>query len=181
MWTDVTRAGLLEGVKVIGQIFPSIGQMFIAQMTGGPMPEPPKLNGTNGAAPNGQQHAPQLAGAVPEEKQLIDRFVKAAEEYKVEADLTAADRLFGKDDDSGRPVTAGVFTRAQVAILAAVREGKAAVETLDVLLPDSGSPDAITDQQMMKAMAFITFDMGKDLGRFFSLRKERRAAPSKPN
>lgn len=171
IWADVTRAGMLEGVKVLGTIFPGIGQAFLAHMTGKPIPDPPQLDGAKLAeAANG---TPQLP-AVPEEKVLVDRFIAAAESHRIDSDHTAAEKIFGKDDELGKPLEPGVFTREQVAILSGVHTGTLSVDALDALLPDSGKAEAIAMLTMVKAAAFCTPAMIKDVKRFMELRVAAR-------
>lgn len=175
MWSNVTEAAMLEAVKQVGQIFPGIGAMFIAHMTGKTPPDPPQLSDgkiVQQAAPSG---APQLPP--PEEQVIIKRFIAAAESHKV-GDKTAAEKLFGEDDDSGNAITPGVFSREQVTILSGVDAGTIGVEALDALLTDSGKPEAVTGMQMVKAMAFMTPAMITDVTRFMVLRKEARAVKS---
>lgn len=175
MWTDVMKAGMLEAVQVVGKFLPGIGGLFMAQMTGKPIPDPPQLAAAPAAPPNGQ---PQLAAA-PEEKVVIDRFIAAAEAHRIDADHTAAEKLFGKDDDKTHAILeAGVFTRAQVAILTGVHTGTLPIEALDALLPDSGKAEAVTMVQILGAIAYLTPPMKADLDRFMTLRKEKRAKPA---
>lgn len=176
MMTDVTRAGLLEAIKVVGQLFPGFGQLAIASISGKPLPPPPQLtpNGTANGATNGTngvagQTQPQLPPA-DNEKVYVDRFIEAAEKHKV-GDSTAAEKLFGKDDDAGKPIEAGVFTREQVAILTGVHMGSLGVEALDALLPGSAKPEEVQGLQMVKAVAYLTPEMLSDMSRFLELRK----------
>lgn len=175
MWTDVTRAGMLEGVKVLGQLFPGFGQLFVALMQGKTPPPPPQLpsNGANGAstdAGNGVGAAPTQPQLPESEKALVDSFIEAAEKHKI-GDDTAAEKLFGKDDNKGNQIAAGVFTREQVAILTGVHVGSLTVDALDALLPDSGKPEAVKGLQIAQAMAFLTPDMLRDMSRFLEIRK----------
>lgn len=172
MWTDVTRAGMLEAVKVLGQLFPGFGQLFGAIIAGKPIPPPPQLppngaNGTNGVAAAPTQ--PQLPPAA-DEKTLVDRFIEAAEKHKI-GDSTAAEKLFGKDDAAGKPIEPGVFTREQVAVLTGVHVGSLGVDALDAILPQSGRPEEVQGLQMAKAIAFLTPEMLSDMTRFIELRR----------
>jgi len=188
MWNDVTKASLLGAVDVMKQLFPGFGALFLARLQGKDAPPPPQLmEGTNapaGAAAVGAA-APQATipagGApppapLPEEKKVVDRFIDAAEKNKMPDGWTSAERLFGKDDDTGKPLAAGIFDRAQVVILSTVHTGKAGVDTLDALLPDSGKPEAIREEQLMRAMAYLTPPMLNDCLEFLKLRKEARDA-----
>jgi hypothetical protein len=174
MYTDVIRAGMLEGVKVLGALFPGFGQLFHAIVANKPIPSPPQLPNADGAAtPGTAPTQPQLPPA-PSEKALVDAFIDAAEKHKIDDTHTAAEKLFGKDDDSGKPLESGVFTREQVAILAGVRAGSLPIDALDAILPDSGKPEAIQGVQMAKAMAYLTPDMISNISRCFELRKAAR-------
>ena len=182
MWTDVTRGSIIEGIKVLGQLVPGFGQLFLAQLTGQPPPEPPQLHAPGAtpplAPPPSGGDAPQLP-AVPEEKLIIDRFIAGARARKIDDTHTAADKLFGKDDDAtGATLEAGVFSREQVAILAGVSSGKVGVEALDALLADSGKPEAIQPMQMVKAIACLTPQMLEDITKFIQLRTARRGKPN---
>ena len=174
MWTDVQRAGVLEAIRVVGQL-------GMALISGKPIPPPPQLspangtNGTNGAATTPLGGMPQLPAAGENEKTLVDRFIEAAEKHQI-GDRTAAEKLFGKDDSSGKAVEPGVFTREQVAILTGVHMGALGVEALDALMMDSGKPEALGAVQLAQAMAYLTPTMISDITRFMELRK---AAPKK--
>lgn len=172
MWTTVMQAGMLEAVKVLGGLFPGFGQLFSALIQGKPIPPPPQLPPANGtpAAPavSGGNGQPQLPP--PAEKALIDRFIEAAEKQKI-GDSTVGEKLFGKDDDAGKPVEPGVFTREQVAILTGVHMGTLGIDALDALLPESGKPEAVQPYQMMKAIAFLTPDMLSDITKVLEMRK----------
>jgi hypothetical protein len=179
MWTDVQRAGVLEAIRVVGQLIPGFGQLGMALISGKPIPPPPQLtpaNGTNGAnGANGASAQPQLPAAGESEKLLVDRFIEAAEKHKI-GDFTAAEKLFGKDDEAGKPITPGIFTREQVAILTGVHMAALGVEALDALMIDSGKPEALGVVQMTQAMAYLTPAMINDITRFMELRKAAAAA-----
>ncbi len=104
------------------------------------------------------------------EKARIDRFIETAEKIKVGEDSTVAEKLFGKDKD-GQQIEAGIFTRAQVAILAGVHAGTVGVDALDVLLPGSGKPEQITGMQMTQAVAYLTPEMIEDISKVLETRK----------
>lgn len=192
MWNEVTRASLLGAVETVKQLFPGFGALFLAKLQGRDAPPPPQLADGGGAStPLASGAAPTAAAAstpatapaggappasIPEERQLLDRFVDAADKNKMPDGWTSAERLFGKDTDDGKPIAAGVFDRAQVAILAGVRAGKVGVDALDALLPDSGKPEAIREEQMLRAMAFLTPPMLDDCMAFLKLRKDARDA-----
>src|SRR6185369_2000670 len=122
MWTNVMQASMLEGVKVLGSLFPGFGQLFSALIQGKPAPPPPQLpaNGTTPALPAGSH--PQLPPA-ESEKALIDRFIEVAEKTKLDENTTIAEKLFGKDDKDGKTIEAGIFTRQQVSILTGIHVG----------------------------------------------------------
>lgn len=169
---DLIRATVLEIAKGVGQLLPGVGQMFMAQLTGQPPPAAPPLPGAP-AAPM----LPAAAGA-PEEKAAVERFIAAAEAHRIDAGHSAADKLFGMDDDKTHAVIEpGVFSREQVAILAGVRGGALGIAALDALLPDSGRPEAITLIQVARAAAFLTEAMRADVDRILTLRKEKRGKP----
>lgn len=174
IWTDTMRAGMLEGIKVLSGLIPGFGQLFLAHMTGKPLPEPVTEVGGSQQQVAPSTDKPQLP-AVPEEKVIVDRFIQAAESHRIDATHTSGERLFGKDDDSGKPLEPGVFTREQVAILSGVHKGTVGVDALDALLPDSGKPEAVNGPQMIRALPYLTGDMIKDLNKFMELRKEARA------
>ena len=181
MWTDVQRAGMLEAIRVVGQLFPGFGQLGMALISGKPIPPPPQLppngtnghaNGTNGAAATpGQPQLPPAEG----EKILVDRFIEAAEKTKYDNDHTYAEKLFGKDDAKGVQVAPGVFTREQVAVLTGVHMGALTIDALDALLPQSGKPEEVRPMQMAAAMAFLTPEMLSDMSQFLKLRSEKRS------
>lgn len=171
LWDDVLRASLSEAVKGLGQLFPGFGELFLAHLK-----EQPRLGDSsavpgNGSASTTAPASTPPATTVPEEKQIIDRFNNAAESHQIDATHTAADKLFGKDDDAGQPVEPGVFTRDQVAILAGVRTGTLDVEALNALVPESGDPRAVTLKQMVDATAYLTPPMFADFTKFLTLRK----------
>lgn len=171
LWADTMQAGMMEAIKVLGQLFPGFGQLALAHMQGKALPEPPtQLEKAGGSAPP----TPAQLEATPEEKVIVDRFIDEAEKHRIDDSYTAAEKLFGKDDAEGNPIEKGVFSRSQVAILSGVHKGTVGIEALDALLPDSGRPEAITPAQMVQAMAFMRGTMIKDLTRFVSLRNEAR-------
>jgi hypothetical protein len=179
MWTNVMQAGMLEGVKVLGHLFPGFGQLFSALIQGKPVPPPPQqlaANGTNGTqqpAVNGAQTQPQLPPA--SEKSLIDRFIETAEKTKTEdPNYTVAEKLFGKDDKDGKTIEPGIFTREQVSILTGIHVGTVPIEALDGLLPTSGKPEAIGGLQMAKAMAILTPDMVSDISKVLEMRNSAK-------
>jgi hypothetical protein len=180
MWTDVQRAGVLEAIRVVGQLIPGFGQLGMALISGKPVPPPPQLTNTSTTPPQAQLPAhvqtptqPQLA--VPDEtKRVVDRFIEAAEKHKIDETHTTAEKLFGKDDESGKPLEVGVFTREQVAILTGVHMGALGVEALDALMMDSGKPEALRTVQLAQAMAYLTPAMTADITRFMELRKVAR-------
>lgn len=172
MWTDVQRAGVLEAIRVVGQLIPGFGQLGMALISGNPIPPPPQLSPPNGA--NGANGAvattPLLPAAGDSEKVLVDRFIEAAEKHKI-GDSTAAEKLFGKDDAAGKPIERGVFSREQVAILTGVHMNALTVDALDALMMDSGKPEALGAVQLAQAMAYLTPQMISDITRFMELRK----------
>lgn len=179
IWSDVTKAAMMEAVKQVGNLFPTVGAAFLAHMGGSPAPETPRI--TDGKKPDA---AEVVVERVPEEKIAITAFIEAAEAEKADATHTVAEKLFGRDGDpgtpdAGKPLEAGVFTRAQVAVLNGVHAHGADVATLDVLLPDSGHRDAVTPQQMIAAIAHLTPGMMGNLTKFMALRKAAR--DKKPN
>jgi hypothetical protein len=185
MWTDVQRAGVLEAIRVVGQLIPGFGQLGMALISGRPIPSPPQLsdassnNGTTSSS-RPQLPAPQSPTLtqpqldVPEEKRLIDRFIEAVEKHKIDETHTAAEKLFGKDDENGKPIEAGIFTREQVAILTGVHMGALDVKALDALMMDSGKSEALRIVQLAQAMAYLTPAMTADITRFMELRKAAR-------
>lgn len=184
MWTDVMRAGMLEAVKILGALFPGFGQLFLALVSGKPIPPPPQLP-ANGSTGNNGTSQPQLPAPSPtpgqpslpsvsEEKKLVDKFIEAAEKHKIDETHTAAEKLFGKDDAKGQPLEPGVFTREQVSILTGVHMGKLDISALDPLVPGSGKPEVISDMQMVQAVAYSTPEMIQDIARFMDLRKAAR-------
>jgi hypothetical protein len=172
MWTNVTQAGLLEAFKLLGHFAPGFGQLASALIQGKPVPPPPGPLPTNGAQPTPTQ--PQLPPAATGEKEIVDRFIDAAEKHKVDEQYTAAEKLFGKDDDKGAPISPGVFSRPQVAILLGVHMGSLGIEALDALLPDSGKPEALQLTQVAQAMAFLTPTMSADIRKVLELRTAAR-------
>jgi hypothetical protein len=177
MWTNVMQAGMLEGVKVLGHLFPGFGQLFSALLQGKTPPPPPQLptNGTNGTqqpAMNGAQTQPQLPPA--SEKALIDRFIETAEKTKLDDNFTIGEKLFGKDDKDGKTIEPGIFTREQVSILTGIHVGTVPIEALDGLLPTSSKPEAIGGLQMAKAMAILTPDMVSDISKVLEMRNSAK-------
>ncbi len=174
MWTNVMQAGMLEGVKVLGHLFPGFGQLFSALLQGKPPPPPPQLpangttpsngaNGTNGS--NGTHQLPAVS-----EKTLLDRFVETAEKTRFDDNLTIGEKLFGKDEN-GKVVEPGIFTREQVSILTGIHVGTVPLEALDGLLPNSGKSEAIQGLQMAKAMAVLTPEMVADISKILEMRQ----------
>ena len=170
MWTDITYKSMTEAVKLVAQFAPALGHLLGAIVTGKPAPTPPQLpgNGTTAAAPAATPQ-PQLPAA--NEKALVDAFIEAAEKHQIDETHTAAEKLFGKDDSSGKPLEPGVFTRAQVAILTGVHTGALGVEALDALLLKSGKPEEIQPAQIVQAIAFLTPQMLKNMNSFIELRQ----------
>lgn len=171
MWTNVMQAGMLEGVKVLGHLFPGFGQLFSALLQGKPPPAPPQLptngtsGGTNGTTPNGQAQLPAAS-----EKVLIDRFIETAEKTKFDESHTIAEKLFGKDEN-GKTIEPGIFTREQVSILTGIHVGTVPIEAIDNLLPGSGKSEALDGLQMAKAVAVLPSEMVEMISKVLEMRK----------
>jgi hypothetical protein len=128
----------------------------------------------------GERQAAQ-AGALPPsaprppsaEQTLIADFLEDAErEGKAEA-------LFGRTD--GQRVTEpGIFTLEQAAIFVRVKDGALPVEAVDALLPDSGRPEAVTQEQMSKAMGVLSQGMLMGIQTLFGLRAKARTRLAAP-
>lgn len=176
MFTNVLEAGMLEGVKQLGSLFPDLGKMFLSRMMGTPMPDVPQLGGGTPALPT---NAPPAVNAVPEEIVLVKKFIAAIRARKMDDGRTAEECLFGKDDDAGNPIAPGVFDRAQVAILSGVNTGTLGVEALDALLPDSNKPEAIRGDQLARAMPYFTPSILDDVWKFLKLRKDAQTNKEK--
>ena len=176
MWTNVTQAAVLEGVKVLGHLFPGFGQLFSAIIQGKPVPPPPQLppNGTQQPGVNGAPTQPQLPPASMTEKQYIDRFIETAEKTKLDDGTTIGEKLFGKDDKDGKTIEPGIFTREQVSILTGIHVGTVPIEALDGLLPTSGKPESIGGLQLAKAMAILTPDMVSDISKVLEMRNSAK-------
>jgi hypothetical protein len=167
MTSDLMRGLGEEGIKALGQLIPGFGAALLSRVAGRDVPiNPPLADGGQPTMPKkGDQ--PQLP-AIPEEKQLVDRFIEAAEAKGVD------EALFGEDDRRGNTIKPGIFTRPQVAILTGVHTGTLGVDALDALLADSGKPEAVTASQMARAFAYLTPDMVNDVARFMELRTQAK-------
>lgn len=131
-----------------------------------------------------QQQQPQLAqgpvtatqvfGPTPE-RTLVENFL-----FDVEKNEELNIKLFGDYTEvEGKVVQSkeGVFSVKQYGILIGVREGKIPVEALDDLMPNSGTPLSVTQEQLQKAIeAGVPQSMGIALMEVFALRNRAREA-----
>lgn len=99
----------------------------------------------------------------PSIKAKITNVLETLERYKIDEQYTAAEKLFGKDDEAGQPLEPGVFTREQVAILVAVHMGTLPGKALKALAPESGKPEAVSSMQAVTAMAYLTPEIVSDI------------------
>lgn len=127
-------------------------------------------NGNNGSS-NGsaaKQYGPS------EERALVDNFLT-----DVERDEKLSVALFGDfEEREGKLalVKPGIFSIKQYSILLKVRDGMLPPGALDQMMPDSGEPLAITQEQVQKAIgAGVTDGIGMALFELMGLRNRRRA------
>lgn len=106
IWTDAMRASLMEGIKVLGALFPGFGQLLMAQLTGQPIPDPPRLPGgptpspTDAAAGSPESNANAPTPSVPEEVAVIRKLVAALRTRRIDDAHTAEATLFGTVADA---------------------------------------------------------------------------------
>lgn len=127
-----------------------------------------------GALPHGAP--PMIAHSA--EKVLVENFLTDCEEAKIDIPL------FGEweENKDGKLVPIadkpGIFTPQQFAILLGVRGGHLPPAALDVLLPDSGDPRAVTQEQMIRALSVegMTEGIGMAIKEVLTLRQQAREA-----
>jgi hypothetical protein len=147
------------------------------KMSAAPQPQPqPALEDGIGAH---EDQPPEMVQPQSAEAICIDNFLNDCEQTGV------AVKLFGDWRDSDGKlalVERGIFTEQQFLVFVRVRDGRLPVEALDGLLPDSGSPLAISDEQIMRAMPLLTEGTAMGLMELLNLRKtainERNGSPT---
>lgn len=129
---------------------------------------------------NSEQAPQQVQGQVVNygnspERTLVDNFLTDIEE-----DEQLQIKLFGnyeEKDGKWALTQPGIFTFEQFRIFLGVREGKLPVERLDELLPQSGFPTSITQQQVMDAgAAGVSESIGIALMELVGLRNQAKQA-----
>jgi hypothetical protein len=103
------------------------------------------------------------------EQVVLDRFLT-----ELAANEPLGERLFGKDDEQGKPVAQGVFSRQHAALLVMVHRGGLPPSMLDDLLP--GGRLEITAEQRAAALPLFTPTMAAEMAALFQLRQAARAA-----
>jgi hypothetical protein len=129
-----------DGMRTVRNLLPGLANSAKEQQ---------QLNDTNGAS-----RLPGSNGFAPE-KALIDNFLHDCESKNLDI------ALFGDyEEENGKlkQVKEGIFSFKQFAILIGVRDGGLPPSTLDQLMPDSGHPNAITNEQIEKARAIGVTD-----------------------
>ena len=125
--------------------------------------------------------APQKRHAGSREQRLVQSFLEECKDEKLSV------QLFGdwKDPDSltlpdvfaGLGLeTPGIFTAQQFGLFVGVSAGLLPPEALDALLPQSGKPQEITEEQMIQALPLLTSSMGVALQQIKQIREEKREA-----
>lgn len=103
-------------------------------------------------AMEGQPQRPKIK-AIPPERMAVDNFLRDC--VRETEDLLIP--LFGKwekgPDGNGVLVEPGIFSKQQFALLVGVQDGQLPVDALDALLPESGSAEAVTPDQLNAAFA----------------------------
>lgn len=119
------------------------------------------------------EEAAKTAYGPSPERTLIDNFLHGCEEEGEELLI----KLFGDyEDKDGKIVLVkpGIFTVKQYATLVGVRDGRLPPEAVDPLMPNSGSEDAITQDQVQKAMdAGVTQGIGTAMVELMGLRQAK--------
>lgn len=146
----------------------------------------PGQGGSNGQTSIGSGNG---TGAVEKNNALIDRFGGSPERAIIdhflfdceEAGMNVA--LFGEWEErdgyvepiEGKP---GIFSPQQYAVLIGVRDGKLSPSALDAILPNSGDPKAITQEQVIRAQSLegMTDAIGMSIIELVGLRQRRREA-----
>lgn len=139
-------------------------------------------NFLTGAVGDDQDPGPASGGAAPppppprtsKERILVDNFLVDCDETGIGV------KMFGswEKGPDGRPrlVAEGIFTEQQFRLLQGVRAGRLPPAELDKLLPSSGDPLAITDEQMAAAAAVMTSGVTSSLMELVRLRQAAAAA-----
>lgn len=73
----------------------------------------------------------------------------------------------------------GIFTPAQFAVLVGVQSGQLPADALDALMPNSGDPKAITEEQIKQAQPLMSEGTGTALLELVGLRQRQRDAKLK--
>ena len=156
----LARDGIRTARNLLPGIFASAGDEAIVQARQDPQ------QASNAAA---TAKAPPSA-----EQALVDNFLHDCE------DTGASVALFGDWvlDEAGRMTQTkpGIFTARQFAILVGVKERRLLPSAPLALVPDSGSPDAVTMEQASKAQPHLTEGTGMALAELMGLLKRRREA-----
>jgi len=166
LWMGIAR----DGVRTARNLIPAIFGQYA-----GAEPQP-QIQGA------GQ---PQMgAGAAPprirasREQVLVDNFLNDCDETEISI------QLFGDwEEKEGRlhQTKEGIFSKEQFAVLMGVRNLILPPEALDVLLPDSGDPRALTPAQIATAQPLMTDGTATALIELIGLRQAAKAqAQSQP-
>lgn len=165
-WLDFKK----EGVKTVRNMLPG----FFAPAPGAGQPETITVT-ANGSSPQQGQPSQRLHGWSPE-KVLVTDFLADCEKEKLDI------QLFGEweRDAQGRmiptPDKPGIFRPEQCMVLFEVAMGVAPASYLDLILPGSTDPRAITMDQATKAGEILPQSMQHAIGEMISLRQKAHAA-----
>lgn len=174
---DMYRDGLRTARNMLPGIFGGANGANGASGTNGAANSEPKK--TLSAAVEQQDPVAATYGSSPE-RTLVDNFLS-----DVEKDEPLNVALFGdfEEKDNGfAQVKPGIFALKQYALLLKVRDGVISPDELDVLMPNSGDPLAITQEQIELAMkAGVTEGIGSALFELMGLRQRKRQQQEEQN
>ena len=126
------------------------------------------------AAPTGGGAAPPRDYGFSPERAVVDNLLTDCERTGVSVKLFGDWSLKdGKVALTGEP---GIFSPQQLAVLLGVQAGRLPADSLDALMPDSGSAIAITQEQIILAQPLMTEGTGTSLLQLVGLRRPRPAA-----
>lgn len=147
---------LEDGLRTARNLLPGL---FQAAQGGGPA--------QGGGAPERRSY-----GFSPE-RALVDNLLTDCEKTGISVKLFG-DWGVGEDGKPKLLGEPGIFTPPQLRVLLGVQGGHLPPEALDALMPDSGDPRAITQDQIMRAQPLMTEGTGTALLQLVGLRQRVR-------
>jgi hypothetical protein len=177
-WQKMKMALAQDGMRTARNLLPAL---FGASQS----PAPTQATANVVSQQQGQvaagQAQPQVAAAsttpveypMTPERTLVDNFLHDCEQTNISV------KMFGDWKEEGDKmilVERGIFDPEQFAVFMRVRNGLLPASALDDLLPDSGKPISIRQEQIEKAMPIMSEGVGMSIFQLISLRKQAQEA-----